>query len=190
MFKRMCVAACAALIVVGGCTSTVRDVDAGNPEDVIKTMDIGPQDLDKVAKQITTDMKNEAKITPRAGQKKSLVFVSAFENRTGDVTFPTSQLVRTVMNEMTRTETLTAVSQDTRANETAVLQRKAAGQSAVVVEDYTLSGVITRLENQKGGERQFTYYFDFIVNSTQGGDVVLTSQSRIIKAEQKKSFGF
>lgn len=157
---------------------------SGNPEDLVVTENIGPNDLTQVAQKIADDMKNSPAIKA-SPDKPAVVRVRPFINETDDVNFPMAELVDTVINELTRTGRLEAITSDAAANEAFILKQKLNRRSGVHLEDYTLTGRVTRLVESAGNKRQYTYYFNFVVNNTDTGTKALTSQTRIIKLKRK-----
>jgi len=180
-----------AAVCVAGCTSSVSNKGdgSGNPEDLLVTTRVGPNDLKTIAQTIANDIKVAPNVhaTPTA---PAVIRVSPFLNETDDVRWPMDEMVDSVMNELTRTGKLEAVSTDPAAIEAMVLKMKANRQSGVLLEDYTLTGRVTRDEETKGDTRQFTYYVNFKVTDTNRGTVVLTSQTKCIKIQKRASLGF
>ena len=181
------------LAVMGavGCqTQTVNKGDgSGNPEDLIVTSKLGPLDLQSLAQKIADDVK----ISPRvhaSTDSPAIIRVSPFLNETDDPRFPMQELVDSVMNELTRTGKLEAISADAAASEAFIIKQKMNRQSGVHLEDYTLSGRVTRDEESAGNKRQYTYYVIFKVSDTNTGTVVLSSQAKRIKLTTRGGLGF
>ena len=172
------------MLLLAGCTSRSHS-DPVFPD---TTTGIDPQDLDRVAAEITKKILNSTGIVPRPGQNQVLVSASPFENRTGDAG-PTSQLMPRIMNTMTQTNRFVVVSQDAGAGETATTQQGDAGPSAVAAADYTLSGTVSKLENTSGGRGQLAYIFHLTIRNTRTAEVVLTDQISITKSGRKEAIG-
>lgn len=169
----------AALATSGaGCASDGVTVNRNgqNPNAVLNTRGIDPQDFKIAAQELTTQMLANPEvqrafqsIDPQSG--KPLVKISRFRNDTTLKINMVDYLATPVKNTLVNSGKARAFAEDQLAQDTAAGRDILSGTSSAKLPDFILYGVVSRLSTSEGDRAQNYYLFQMSLVDPEGTEV-------------------